>query len=152
MTSKPRRSGAIAILYRENRFLLQLRDNFPHIVFPNQWTMFGGHIEPEEPPEEAIYREIWEEVHYKADKFSFFGQYDDEDAYRYVFHAPLTVPLDQLSLNEGYDMAMVSVAEIEQGKCYSEKAQGYRLLVPIHRQILLEFINSHLNPQPAIHC
>jgi ADP-ribose pyrophosphatase YjhB (NUDIX family) len=106
--------------------------------------MFGGHIEPEEPPDKAIYREIWEEVSYQANQFSFFGKYDDEDAYRYVFHTPLTVPLDQLSLNEGWDMAMVSVTEIEQGKCYSDKAKEYRPLVPIHRQILLDFIYSSL--------
>ncbi|MGK7945354.1 MAG: NUDIX domain-containing protein [Microcystaceae cyanobacterium] len=144
MTNKPRRRGAIAILHREKHFLLQLRDDIPHIVFPGQWTMFGGHIEPEEPPEDAIYREIWEEVNYKADKFYFFAQYDDEDAYRYVFHAPLTVTLDQLSLNEGWDMAMVSIEEIEQGKCYSDKAKEYRPLVPIHRQIILDFINNKL--------
>lgn len=143
MTNKPQRQGAIAILYRENRFLLQLRDDFPHIVFPGQWTLFGGHIEPQEPPEIAIIREIWEEIGYKTDNFTFFGRYEDEEANRYVFSAPLTCSLSQLSLNEGWDMALVSVEEIKEGRCYSAKPQEKRNLVPIHRQILLEFIHHH---------
>ena len=42
---------AIAILYRENKFLMQLRDNIPTIPYPGYWAFFGGHIESGETPE-----------------------------------------------------------------------------------------------------
>ncbi len=56
---------AIAILYRENRFLMQLRDNDPRIVHPGCWGFFGGHIEPGESPEVAVVREVIEEIGYR---------------------------------------------------------------------------------------
>lgn len=142
MQSKPTHQAAIAILHRENQFLLQLRDDIPHIIFPGQWTLFGGHIEPQEPPEEAIQREIWEEIAYKITDFYLFGQYPHGNAVRYVFAAPLTVPLSQLNLQEGWDMALVPIEEIQAGKCYSPREKDYKPLVPIHRQILLDFWQS----------
>jgi 8-oxo-dGTP diphosphatase len=35
---------ALAILYREGEFLLQLRDDIPTILYPGYWTLFGGCI------------------------------------------------------------------------------------------------------------
>lgn len=55
---------AIAILYRDNKFLMQLRDNIPTIVYPGYWAFFGGHIEPGETPEVAVRREVLEEINY----------------------------------------------------------------------------------------
>jgi hypothetical protein len=37
---------AIAILYRQDQFLLQLRDNIPNIAYPGHWGFFGGHLDP----------------------------------------------------------------------------------------------------------
>ncbi|HEY9639014.1 MAG TPA: NUDIX domain-containing protein, partial [Coleofasciculaceae cyanobacterium] len=56
-TFNPRAAVAIAILYQNNRFLMQLRDENPEIAYPGCWAFFGGHIEPEEPPDIAIRRE-----------------------------------------------------------------------------------------------
>ena len=36
---------AIAILYQDNKFLMQLRDNIPTIAYPGYWGLFGGHLE-----------------------------------------------------------------------------------------------------------
>lgn len=38
---------AIAIIYRQGEFLVQLRDNTPKIVHPGCWALFGGHLEKE---------------------------------------------------------------------------------------------------------
>ncbi|MEO0844721.1 MAG: NUDIX hydrolase, partial [Cyanobacteria bacterium J06643_5] len=94
---------AIAILYRENKFLMQLRDNIPTIPYPGYWAFFGGHIEPGETPEVAVRREIIEEISYTLpEKIYEFGRYDSEKAVRHVFHAPLEVELDKLVLGEGW--------------------------------------------------
>ncbi|MCJ8282766.1 MAG: NUDIX domain-containing protein, partial [Rivularia sp. ALOHA_DT_140] len=72
---------AIAILYRENKFLMQLRDNIPTIPYPGYWAFFGGHIEPGETPEIALRREIIEEINYTLpEKITKFGCYSSEKA------------------------------------------------------------------------
>ena len=138
-------SVALAILYRENQFLLQLRDNIPNILYPGYWGLFGGHIEIGEDPEEAVKREVWEEIDYQLKSFYPFGCYQDERAIRHVFHAPLTVSLDQLTLQEGWDFALISAEEILQGEIYSTKAEEKRPLGEIHQRILCDFLKAELH-------
>lgn len=138
-------SVALAILYQENQFLLQLRDNIPNILYPGYWGLFGGHIEIGENPEEAVKREVWEEITYKTKTFYPFGYYQDERAIRHVFYAPLTVPLDQLTLHEGWDFALISAEEILQGEIYSAKAAEKRPLGEIHQKILHDFMKAELH-------
>ena len=134
---------AIAILYQDNKFLMQLRDNNPNIVYPGHWAFFGGHIEPGETPEVAVQREILEEIGYTLPPtFSKFGNYPDERALRHVFHAPLTVELNQLVLNEGWDMGLLTPQDIRQGSCYSAVSGDVRPLGPVHQRILLDFMDK----------
>ncbi|MEA5595003.1 NUDIX hydrolase [Rivularia sp. UHCC 0363] len=132
---------AIAILYKDNKFLMQLRDNIPTIIYPGYWAFFGGHIEPGETPEVAVRREVLEEISYiLPEKIYEFGCYNSETAVRHVFHAPLEVELDKLVLGEGWDMGLVSPEEIRKGKCYSTAAGEERPLGEVHQQILLDFM------------
>jgi 8-oxo-dGTP diphosphatase len=134
---------AIAILYQHDKFLMQLRDNIPTILYPGYWALFGGHIEPGETPEIAVQREILEEIGYTLPpSFAFFGIYPDDLAIRHVFHAPLAVEFSQLVLNEGWDMGLLNLSEIQQGNFYSPIANKTRPLGPIHQGILLDFIKS----------
>jgi len=133
---------AIAILYRQDKFLLQLRDNIPGIVYPGHWGLFGGHIEPGETPDVAVKRELLEEISYSPPILFKFGCYTDAKVVRHVFHAPLPVELNQLLLNEGWDMNLLTPEEIQQGRAYSVKAAQFRPLGLPHQQILLDFINK----------
>ena len=56
---------ALAMLQREGRWLMQLRDDFPGIVAPGCWGLFGGHLDAGESPEEALRRELLEEISQK---------------------------------------------------------------------------------------
>jgi 8-oxo-dGTP diphosphatase len=124
-------SVGIAILYRDGKFLMQLRDNIPSILYPGYWALFGGHIEPGETPEIAVQREILEEIGYNLPStFAFFGFYPDEKVMRHVFHAPL----------EGWDMGLLTPEQIDKGVCYSQNAQEERPLGPVHQRILQDFI------------
>ncbi|CEJ47135.1 Mutator protein [Umezakia ovalisporum] len=131
---------AIAILYQEDKFLMQLRDNIPDILYPGYWGLFGGHLEVDETPDIAVKREIIEEIGYKLPEFFKFGCYQDEAAVRHVFHAPLLAELSQLNLNEGWDMKLLTPEDIRTGKCYSSIADEIRPLGPIHQRIMLDFI------------
>jgi 8-oxo-dGTP diphosphatase len=134
---------AIAILYQQDKFLMQLRDNNPNILYPGHWAFFGGHIEPGETPEVAVQREILEEIGYTLPPtFSKFDCYPDQRAVRHVFHAPLTVELNQLVLNEGWDMSLLTPQDIRLGKSYSTVSRDVRPLGPVHQRILLDFMDQ----------
>ena len=45
-----------------NNIYLQKRDQNKNIYFPGQWGLFGGSCEKDESPEDAIKREIFEEL------------------------------------------------------------------------------------------
>lgn len=142
---------AIAILYRDGQFLMQLRDNIPTILYPGYWGLFGGHIEPGESPEEAVYRELVEEIGYTATGLTRFGEYGDDRVIRHVYQGPLRVDVADLELNEGWDLGLLTPETIRQGECYSPIADQIRPLGPIHQKILLEFIATsnfaHSPPQ-----
>jgi 8-oxo-dGTP pyrophosphatase MutT (NUDIX family) len=133
---------AVAILYRENKFLMQLRDNIPNIIAPGCWALFGGHIEAGETPEIAVQREVMEEIGYELIAFSQFGIYSDQKAVRYVFQAPLLVPLDQLVLSEGWDLDLLTAEDIQQGEYFSQKAGEVRPLATLPQKIMLDFIKT----------
>ena len=46
----------------EPRLIIYLRDDKPEIPFPNHWDFFGGHLEADETPEQALVREVREEI------------------------------------------------------------------------------------------
>lgn len=146
-TTKP--EVAIAILYQSDRFLLQLRDDIPTIAWPGHWAFFGGHLEPGEDPDTAVYRELEEEIGYTAPHLTLFERVEDETVVRHVYHGPLVVPVEQLVLTEGLDLALWSVDDIRRGKRFSTRAHGERPLGPPHRQILLSFL-EHRRIEQAI--
>ncbi|WP_088243396.1 NUDIX hydrolase [Calothrix rhizosoleniae] len=136
---------AIAILHQDDKFLMQLRDNIPGILYPGYWGLFGGHIEAGETPHEAVKREILEEITYNLPPtFSEFGIYADEKVVRHVFHAPLSVQLDQLVLQEGWDMGLLTPEDVHRGNCYSAIANEIRPLGPVHQRILSDFMAKQL--------
>lgn len=139
-----RPSAAIAILYRQNQFLLQLRDDNPKIRFPGHWAFFGGHLEPGEAPEVAMQRELMEEIGYVPPNLTHFKSHlSDTQIIRHVFYAPLTVGIEALELNEGTDLGLSTIEEVERGERYSERIKQVRPLAQPHRQILLDFFQKY---------
>ncbi|WP_019500536.1 NUDIX hydrolase [Pseudanabaena sp. PCC 6802] len=138
---EPEIQVAIAILSRQSKFLLQLRDNIPNIIHPGCWALFGGHLEPGEDSEQGLKRELLEEIGYAPPVVNLFGTYPRPGVIRYVYHAELSVDIDDLKLGEGWDMAWVSVEDIQTGECYSAIAKQVRPIAFPHQQILLEFVH-----------
>lgn len=92
-----------------------------------------------EKPESALRREIKEEINYDISTFSEFGRYEDKRVIRHVYSLPLTVGIENLTLGEGWDFALVSPQIIHLGSYYSEKAKQIKPFADIHRKILLDF-------------
>lgn len=138
---RDRPTVAVAILHQGDRFLMQLRDDIPTIAYPGYWGFFGGHIEPGETPEQALKRELQEEIGYTfTGKPVKFGCYNEPQVIRHVFAVPLMVACEDLVLTEGWDLKLLTPQEIECGSCYSAQANQVREIGPRHRQILLDFL------------
>ena len=58
---------AAILLAVDGRYVLQLRDDFPHIWYPGHWGLFGGSIDPGESELEALRRELHEELELEID-------------------------------------------------------------------------------------
>ena len=75
ITDRPDRYIAVAVLVTETeRYLMKRRDDVPWIAFPDQWSFFGGGVEAGESPEQALCRELHEELGWQPATFEFFMQ------------------------------------------------------------------------------
>ena len=129
-----------AIIHQDGKYLMQLRDDLPNILYPGVWGFFGGHLEPEEDPEAGLRRELIEEINYPVEQLTKFCCNTNERYLRHIFYCPLTIPLSQLELREGWDMGLLSPSDIQQGYGYSDRAKSVKPIGNLHRQILLNFM------------
>jgi 8-oxo-dGTP diphosphatase len=91
------------------RFLLQQRDNVPHIILPGKIGLFGGHREGDETFLECVVREVHEEISYfvPPERFKHLGGYvgDDDEApggtVSRQYYVVRDIPSDALTVTEG---------------------------------------------------
>lgn len=101
---------AHAILVFRGKYILQLRDNNPMISAPGQWSFFGGQIVTGETPEDAIKREVYEELEIKPENFKFLWTVDYYDPFvnlivrTWFFSAEVSSVWSKHKLNEGEDV------------------------------------------------
>lgn len=143
------RISAALILYDENkRFLLQLRDDIPTIIYPAHWGLFGGEVEQEEQVIDAFYREIDEELHYRPDNIQLYKQLELENGQQLVHLgiSKITVPIDQLQQTEGQDMGLFTQDEIESGWLLSPRhGKKFKVVPPIMQCFAELFGDSNIN-------
>ncbi|AXY68112.1 NUDIX domain-containing protein [Thermosynechococcus sichuanensis E542] len=140
---------ALAILYQGDRVLMQLRDDYPHILYAGHWGLFGGHLEPEEAPLAGLQREVYEEIGYCPPHLTFFGEYGDRQVHRYIFSGPLTCELGTLVLSEGQGMDLVPYDSVVAGVHYAQILGENRPLGDIHQRILLDFFAQFRRELPV---
>lgn len=148
----PVKEVAIAILYRENKFLLQLRDNIPTIIHPGCWALFGGHLETGETPESALIREIQEEIDYQITDFHKFICHQEGNIIRHVYYAPLKVEIKQLTLKEGWDFTLAPPETILQGQCYSKIAKQMRFFRPFSPTNIIRLLSNPFSTYQGLGC
>jgi 8-oxo-dGTP diphosphatase len=106
----------VLLFDRTGRLLIYLRDDKPEIPFPNHWDLFGGHLEDGEAPEQALVREVKEELGVTLQQWQFFRRFDCAagDAYpnvKHIYWATIGQTARQLALHEGQRLRSITMAE-----------------------------------------
>lgn len=128
-----------AIIFENDKgeFLLYLRDNKPGIPFPDHWDLIGGHVEMGETPDEALVREVKEELDIDLKDYKFYKVFEcfNGDAYeniKYIYSAKINIPIEEVTLLEGVRAQYFSKDEIPNVK-----------FANILKDIVLDYINSN---------
>lgn len=108
------------VILPDGSYLMQLRDDKPGIFFPGHWGLFGGAIDPGETPEEAMYRELEEEINFRPKEIRYFTRVDMDFSpigdclrFRLFYEVFLTAEESQgLTLGEGSKMQAFSAPEL----------------------------------------
>jgi len=113
--------AAIILENNKEEILLYLRDDKPSIPFPNHWDLFGGFLEEGETPEQALIREVKEELDFDLKEYQFFKKYEclEGDALqniKYVYIGKIDKPISELKLQEGQGLQFFKKEEISQVK------------------------------------
>lgn len=118
----PADASAALIVDERGRYLMQLRDAKATIFFPDHWGCFGGALEPGEDYEEALVRELWEELRLdvSARPVEPFTDFSFDFAFagagvigRRYFLVPFdSAGLDGLTLREGQELRLFHGPEL----------------------------------------
>lgn len=91
--------------------LLQHRDDDPSIIDAGRWSLFGGGIEGSEDSDEALLRELHEEIGMRPSDFEPFLTFPGARAYYNVYLVRIDAPLEALDLGEGQGFDYVQPEE-----------------------------------------
>ena len=106
----------VLLFDRDRRLVVYLRDDKTDIPFPNHWDFFGGHIEAGESPEQALAREVKEELGIQLTGWQFVRRYEclEGDAYpnvKFIYRASIDQAAGDLVLYEGQRLTSLSKEE-----------------------------------------
>ena len=107
-----KKNVGIIIENDKGEILLQQRDDKVKL-FPFCWTLFGGAMEEDESPEDAVKREIKEEIGLDISGFTHFNNFQFGSIFQYIFYKNLNLDLSKINLNEGKDIRFFSFNEIK---------------------------------------
>jgi 8-oxo-dGTP diphosphatase len=118
-----RGEGCSMIFVRnDKKILLYKRDDKPSIQAPGKWDLFGGHIEAGEKPDDAIIREIAEELGIRGEadvvlrvtEYRRFRTYSFKDRDEHVYWSSFNRQEVDLVIREGQNARWFSRNEMEQ--------------------------------------
>jgi 8-oxo-dGTP pyrophosphatase MutT (NUDIX family) len=105
-------AAAALLVLEDDRYLLQLRDDLPHIWYPGHWGLFGGGVDRGEDAVAALRRELREELELDMGEATLFVSFNYDLTpvglkryFRAYYEVPVTLAVfDRLVLREGAEM------------------------------------------------
>lgn len=133
MPPAPLKEVVLVLPVLDQRVLMQLRDMKPEISSPGCWGFFGGAIDPGESALMAAQRELFEETGLLVNTILPLGFKRISDLGGLPAHSfccRLSTPRQKINLQEGLDLALVSLNEIHSERIYSAKLKRDFPVVP----------------------
>jgi len=103
----------------EGKVIAQLRDDKPGLMFPGCWSTLGGRVEDGETPDEALQRELIEEIEicppmtfWRLFEHRFFVGERAFDADIYAYVGEINLSIADIRLHEGQRLAYLDAADI----------------------------------------
>jgi len=127
---------SLALITVGDRYLMQLRDFDPEIADPGMWGFFAGHGKVNERPDEAMRRELWEELRWEPSRIWFLGTTVFDALRLHVFHSAIGKEVSRLTLREGQDMSVFSADQIRHNRLQSPRLKRHYPPTPAARHLL----------------
>jgi 8-oxo-dGTP diphosphatase len=114
------RTVSAFLRHPDGSVIAQLRDDKPGLMFSAHWSTLGGRVEDDETPDEAMRRELIEEIEISPPltfwrrfehRFSAAGVVYEVDIYAYIGDIDLDVAA--IPLHEGQRLAYLTAADID---------------------------------------
>lgn len=136
MESKARISILIPYRKKGNEVLVYLQKRSDDAVrLPGYFGFFGGHAEGEENPDEALRREIKEELNFSLEKYEALGKYEFPWSVKHAF---------TLEVNDSFEKE-IEVLEGDYGQYFTrEEALNEQKIIEEDKIILREFYGEYL--------
>jgi len=121
-----KRSGTSLIFVNDhNQVLLFLRDDKPDLPYRNMWDVLGGHVDPDETPEECIIREMKEEIDLNLKDFQLLCCKEFDDRIEYTYWKKANLIIENINLMEGQRLKWFTRQEAAE----TELAYGFNEIV-----------------------
>ncbi|MDA3813109.1 MAG: NUDIX domain-containing protein [Candidatus Cloacimonetes bacterium] len=128
-----RLGSSIIFINDQQQVLLFLRDDKPGLPYRNMWDVPGGHVEPDETPEQCIIREMKEEMNIDLQDFQLFCQKDFDDRIEFTYWKKANLIISEINLMEGQRLKWFT----QQEAANTELACGFNEIVEGFYQILI---------------
>jgi 8-oxo-dGTP pyrophosphatase MutT (NUDIX family) len=136
-----------SVIVVDGCYLMQLRDSKRGIFFPGHWGCFGGGVDANESDQDAMLRELDEELGLRPapESVRFFSRFDFDLAFaglasiRRVFYEidATAADISRVKLGEGSAMRLFSADEILVGRLPITPYDAFALWLHINRRRLV---------------